>query len=281
MSILLPRAPQARKTNKSILLVGGGRMGAALLKGWLRGGAGAVIVVEPKPSAELRKLARGKNVTLVASVGDVGAKKCRACVVALKPQILKDEAPLLRGFAGGGAAMISIAAGTNTKSLAKAWGPRARIIRAMPNTPGAIGRGITGLYAAKGAGAKDRKLAEKLLSALGETLWVGKESQIDAVTAVSGSGPAYLFLMVEALAAAGAAEGLAADVAMRLARATMAGAGALLDADKSEAAALRQAVTSPGGTTEAALKVLMAKDGLAQMMQRAVAAARERAEELG
>jgi pyrroline-5-carboxylate reductase len=256
-------------------------MGTALLKGWIRSGAGAVIVVEPRPSPELRKLARGKNVSLVASVGDVGAKKFRACVVALKPQILKDEAPLLRGFAEGGAAMISIAAGTNTKSLAKAWGPRARIIRAMPNTPGAIGRGITGLYAAKGAGAKDRKLAEKLLSALGETLWVGKESQIDAVTAVSGSGPAYLFLMVEALAQAGVAEGLPPAIAMRLARATMAGAGALLDADKSEAAELRRAVTSPGGTTEAALKVLMTEDGLAALMKCAVSAARKRAEELG
>ena len=264
----------------SILLVGGGRMGGALLKGWLRGGAGPVSVVEPKPSAELRKLARDKKVTLVASVGDVGVRKFRACVVALKPQILKDEAPLLRGFADGGATMISIAAGTGTKSLAKAWGAKARIIRAMPNTPGAIGRGITGLYAAKGAGAKDRKLAEKLLSALGETLWVDKEAKIDAVTAVSGSGPAYLFLMVEALAAAGEAEGLAAAIAMRLARVTVSGAGALLDADKSEAAALRQAVTSPGGTTEAALKVLMAKDGLAALMRRAVAAARKRAEDL-
>jgi len=264
----------------SILLVGAGRMGTALLKGWLRSGAGAVIVVEPKPSSELRRLARGKNVILTPNIGGVAAKKMRACVVALKPQILKDEAPVLRGFAEKGATMISIAAGTSTKSLMSAWGAKARIIRAMPNTPGAIGRGITGLYAARGAGAKDRKLAEKLLSALGETLWVEKEAQIDAVTAVSGSGPAYLFLMVEALAIAGEAEGLAAEVAMRLARATVAGAGALLDADKSEAADLRRAVTSPGGTTEAALKILMARDGLAALMRRAVAAARKRAEEL-
>jgi pyrroline-5-carboxylate reductase len=255
-------------------------MGGALLKGWARAGIAPVIVVEPKPSAELRKLARGRSVTLAASVGAVGAKKLRACVVALKPQILKDEAPALRGFAQGGALMISIAAGTGTQALAKAWGAKARIVRTMPNTPGAIGRGITGLYAAKGVRAADRKLAAQLLGALGETLWVATEAQIDAVTALSGSGPAYLFLMVEALTEAGVAQGLPRAAATRLARATVSGAGALLDADKSAAADLRKAVTSPGGTTEAALKILMAKDGLAALMRRALTAARKRAEEL-
>jgi pyrroline-5-carboxylate reductase len=150
----------------------------------------------------------------------------------------------------------------------------------MPNTPGAIGQGITGLYAAKGATASDRKRADGLLSALGETLWVDKEALIDSVTAVSGSGPAYLFLMAEAMTEAGIAEGLPRVQAEKLARATVSGAGALLAADKTAAAQLREAVTSPGGTTAAALDVLMAKDGLASLMKRAIRAARRRATEL-
>ena len=150
----------------------------------------------------------------------------------------------------------------------------------MPNTPGAIGAGISGLYAAKGATAADRKRAASLLSALGATEWVARENLIDSVTAVSGSGPAYLFLMVEALTEAGMAEGLPRTQAEKFARATVAGAGALLAADNSPASALREAVTSPGGTTAAALGVLMANDGLTPLMKRAVAAARKRAEEL-
>jgi pyrroline-5-carboxylate reductase len=151
----------------------------------------------------------------------------------------------------------------------------------MPNTPGAIGKGITGLFAARTVKAADRKRATALLSALGETVWVSKENLIDSVTAVSGSGPAYLFLMAEALTEAGIAEGLARPLAEKLARATVSGAGALLAADTSAASALREAVTSPGGTTAAALEVLMAKDGLSGLMKRAVHAARKRAGELG
>jgi pyrroline-5-carboxylate reductase len=176
--------------------------------------------------------------------------------------------------------MISIAAGTNTATLKKAWGAHARIVRAMPNTPGAIGRGITALYAARGAGAKDKALAKRLLSALGQTLWVKRESNIDVVTAVSGSGPAYVFLLVEALAEAGVAEGLPRAMAQTLARATVAGSGALLDADPARAEILRRNVTSPGGTTEAALHVLLARNGLSPLLRRAVAAARRRAREL-
>jgi pyrroline-5-carboxylate reductase len=176
--------------------------------------------------------------------------------------------------------MISIAAGTHTKSLFQAWGAKARIIRAMPNTPGAIGQGITGMFAARGTTAADKRMAASLLSALGQTVWLGEEDLIDSVTALSGSGPAYLFLMAEAMAQAGIAEGLPRDQAEKLARATVAGAGALLAADKSSVRALREAVTSPGGTTEAALKVLMAADGLTALMTRAIHAARKRAEEL-
>lgn len=263
----------------SILLVGAGRMGGALLQGWLKQKAGALTVVEPKPSAPLRKLAKTKAITLVASPAHV-CGKVDVCVVAIKPQILKQDAPALAAFAQGGALMLSIAAGTSVAALTKAWGPGARIIRAMPNTPGAIGCGITGLYAARGATAADKKRAAQLLAALGDVVWVDKEKLIDSVTAVSGSGPAYLFLMAEALTAAGIAEGLPPAIAERLARATVSGAGALLEADKSPASALREAVTSPGGTTAAALAVLMAKGGLSALMKRAVRAARQRAEEL-
>ena len=263
----------------TVLLIGAGRMGSALLKGWLSRGVKSIAVVEPKPSAELRKLAKAKKIALFAAPSQVG-RKPSVCVVAIKPQVLKGEAPMLAGFADSGALMISIAAGTSVEALAKSWGRRARIIRAMPNTPGAVGAGITGLYAARGVTVSDKKRAVSLLSALGETVWVAKEALIDSVTAVSGSGPAYLFLMAEALTEAGVAEGLPRAQAEKFARATVAGAGALLAADTSPASALREAVTSPGGTTAAALSVLMAEDGLVALMKRAVHAARKRAEEL-
>ncbi|HEV7960231.1 MAG TPA: pyrroline-5-carboxylate reductase [Rhizomicrobium sp.] len=265
--------------NASLLLVGAGRMGGALLKGWLEARAGSVTVIEPKPLRDLRALAKKKAITLVAAPSEARGK-FSACVVALKPQILKHEATALARVAQSGTLMISVAAGTHTKLLFKAWGRKARIIRAMPNTPGAIGHGISGLFAAPGATKADRKRAEALLSVLGETVWVAKEDLIDSVTAVSGSGPAYLFLMAEAMTEAGMAEGLPRAQAEQLARATVAGAGALLAADKSPASTLREAVTSPHGTTEAALKVLMAKNGLTPLMKRAIRAARKRAEEL-
>jgi pyrroline-5-carboxylate reductase len=243
-------------------------MGSALLQGWLKTGVKSIAVVEPKPSAQLRKLAKAKKVAL-HSVPSQVKQKPSVCVVAIKPQVLKGEAGTLAGFAQNGALMISIAAGTSVAALTGAWGNKARVIRAMPNTPGAIGHGITGLYAAKGATSSDKKRAASLLSALGETLWVSREGLIDSVTAVSGSGPAYLFLMAEALTDAGVAEGLPRAQAEKLARATVSGAGALLAADPSAASALREAVTSPGGTTAAALGVLMADDGLRALMKRA------------
>ena len=254
-------------------------MGSALLKGWLASGVKSIHVVEPKPSAELRKLAKARKIALFAAPSQV-KRKSSVCLVAIKPQVLKGEAPTLAGFAQSGALMISIAAGTSVAAMSQAWGGKVRIIRAMPNTPGAIGAGITGLYAAKGVTVADKKRAAALLAALGATEWVGKESLIDSVTAVSGSGPAYLFLMAEALTEAGIAEGLPRAQAEKFARATVAGAGALLAVDKSPASSLREAVTSPGGTTAAALSVLMAEDGLMALIKRAVKAARKRAEEL-
>src|SRR3954468_153416 len=201
-------------------------MGSALLKGWLKSGVKSIQVVEPKPSPELRKLAKAKKVTLFPAPSEA-KEKPSVCVVAIKPQVLKGEAGALASFAQAGALMISIAAGTSVAAMAKAWGKKARIIRAMPNTPGAIGAGITGLYAARGVTKADKKRAAALLAALGQTEWVAKEALIDSVTAVSGSGPAYLFLMAEALTEAGMAEGLPRAQAEKFARANVAGGRAL------------------------------------------------------
>ena len=263
---------------RSILLVGAGRMGGALLKGWLAEGLSPE-VVEPNPLAELQKLARARAIILHTNVTDASPRP-RACVVAIKPQVLRTEATQLRGIAGSGALMISIAAGTSIRTMRKAWGRGARIVRTMPNIPGSIGHGISALYAPSNVTVADRKLAESLLVPLGETLWVKRESQIDSVTAVSGSGPAYVFLLAEALEKAALAEGLSANAAKRLARATVAGAGAILDADRREPSELRRDVTSPAGTTAAALSILMAENGLEFLMARAVRAARKRAQEL-
>jgi pyrroline-5-carboxylate reductase len=267
-------------TTSPVILIGAGRMGTALLSGWIARKLGPVIAVEPSPSPALKKLAARNRVKLLRDVSALPKGPVRACVVALKPQVLKGYAGELTAIAKSGATMISIAAGTTTDSLKKAWGPKAHIVRAMPNTPGAIGRGIAGLYAAKGTRAKDKALAEQLLAALGETVWVKRETLIDSITAVSGSGPAYVFLFVEALARAAEAEGLPRAVAEKLARATVSGSGALLDADPAPPAELRRAVTSPGGTTEAAIQVLMANDAMAALVARAVEAARRRAAEL-
>lgn len=262
-----------------ILLIGCGRMGSALLTGWLASGTRNITVVEPKPSPELKKLAKAKKIALFAAPSQVKSKP-DVCIVAIKPQILKGEAGALAGFAKS-ALMISIAAGTTIAALRKAWGAKARIIRAMPNTPGAIGEGITGIFAAKGVTASDKKKAVALLSALGATEWVATEKLIDAVIAVSGSGPAYLFLFAEVLTEAGIAEGLSRTQSEKLARATVAGAGALLKADKSPASKLRENVTSPGGTTAAALAVFMEDDALLDLVKRAARAAARRAKELG
>lgn len=251
-------------------------MGGALARGWSKQNL-PVVAIDPNPPASLGKL---KGVS-VARSPEQAKGKYRACVIALKPQILRSEATALKPLAKRGTPMISIAAGITTKFMHKAWGADARVVRAMPNTPGAIGHGISALYAGSKATASDKRLAQSLLAALGETLWVKRESDIDTVTAVSGSGPAYVYLMVETLAAAAEAEGLSRDIAMKLARATVSGAGALLASDPTHAAELRRHVTSPHGTTEAALKVLMAKAGMAALMKRAVSAARKRAAELG
>jgi pyrroline-5-carboxylate reductase len=261
-----------------ILLVGAGKMGTALIRGWIKAGLGPITAVEPNPSTPLQKL---EGPSLLADFKKVPHEGWRACVVALKPQVIRVEAAKLKPIAVAGTLMISIAAGTGADFLEKQWGSKARIVRAMPNTPGAIDRGITALYAAPNATPADKTLAKSLLSAIGQTVWLKHEGQIDAATAVSGSGPAYVFAMVDALAKAGIAAGLPDETAALLARATVIGSGALLDADPREAAQLARDVTTPGGTTEAAFKVLLAKEGgLEALLTRAVAAAKARAEEL-
>lgn len=255
-------------------------MGGALLKGWLARGVAPLAVVEPIPNKELRALAGRHAIRLLESAAQAGALRVSNCVVALKPQILRIEGANLRPFARPGTLMLSIAAGTSIAALRKAWGREATIVRAMPNTPGAVGRGISVLYATRGTPASFRRRSEALLAGLGETLWVGREALIDVVTAVSGSGPAYVFLLAECLARAAREEGLSPAVADRLARKTVEGAGALLDCDPREPASQRRDVTSPGGTTEAALAVLTKNDALERLMIRAVAAARTRATEL-
>ena len=208
------------------------------------------------------------------AVGDVAA-----VVVAVKPQVAGEVMPALAPFVGGATVVVSIMAGRTLRFLAASL-PRAAIVRAMPNTPAAIGRGITVAVANARVSAAQRALVDALLSAVGGVEWVADETLMDAVTALSGSGPAYVFLLAEAMSRAGTAAGLPAALAATLTRATVAGAGELLHRSPLDAATLRQNVTSPGGTTAAALNVLMAKSGLGTLMEKAVAAATKRSREL-
>ena len=253
-----------------------------MLKGWLGAKSFSKIhVVEPKPTAELRRLAKNKKISLTTRLRLDKGKDISAAVLAIKPQILKDETEPLRTLGESGALVLSIAAGITTRALRTRLKAEVPIVRAMPNTPGAIGRGITALYTPKKLKRSQRALVQQLTAALGESFWVAEEKLIDAVTAVSGSGPAYVFLFAEVLAAAASERGLDAVTADRLARATIIGAAALLEQDKRSAAMLRQEVTSPGGTTEAALKILMGRDGMRPLLRRAVKAAARRSKELG
>jgi pyrroline-5-carboxylate reductase len=264
----------------AILLLGAGRMGAALLNGWIASKQfSSLHVVEPVQSTAIRALAAKRKITL-AKQFDTSKMKLRAAVIALKPQVLKQEADLLQDVGANAALVVSIAAGITTNFLRQALGPKVAVVRTVPNTPGAIGRGITALYAPPGTPKAARALAQSLMTPLGDTLWFDNEAAMDAVTALSGSGPAYVFLLAEALTKAGIAQGLAPVVAARLARATIMGAGALLSTDPRPPEELRRDVTSPAGTTEAALKVLLGKDGLEDLMARAVAAAARRSQEL-
>ncbi len=258
-----------------LLLVGCGKMGGAMLAGWRERGLGETIVVDPFAAGPI------PGATLLRDAPAIPAGFApRAVILAIKPQ---EASATLAGFArfARDAVFLSIMAGRGVAAMDAALGGAARIIRAMPNTPAAIRQGFTVACAGPRANAADRALADTLLSAIGEVAWVADEALIDPVTAVSGGGPAYVFLLAEVMEAAAIAQGIPADLARRMARATVAGSGALLAASPEDAAALRRAVTSPQGTTERALAVLMAEDAWPALMDRAIAAATARSRELG
>ena len=260
---------------RGLVLLGCGKMGSAMLAGWLKGGLPptSVSVIDPKPSDWLRARGVALNAGLPVAPAVV--------LVAVKPQMMGEALPVLKKLGGGGTLFVSVAAGTPISAYEAVLGAATPIVRAMPNTPAAIGRGITALIGNGAASQADMALAETLLAAVGQTVRLDAEDQMDAVTGVSGSGPAYVFHLIETLAAAGEAQGLSPDLALRLARATVAGAGALAEESQEDPAQLRVNVTSPGGTTQAALEVLMdAETGFPALLERAVAAATRRAREL-
>jgi pyrroline-5-carboxylate reductase len=262
----------------TILLAGAGKMGGALLQGWFALGLSPdkVAVIEPQPSPELAALSR-QGLRLNPPRDAVGA--LAAVVVAVKPQIAAEVVPSLAPFVGGGTVVVSIMAGRTLGFLADSL-PRAALVRAMPNTPAAIGRGITVAVANSRVAPEQRSLVDVLLSAVGAVEWITDEALMDAVTALSGSGPAYVFLLAETMARGGTAAGLPPALADRLARVTVAGAGELLHRSPLDPATLRQNVTSPGGTTAAALEVLMTEGGLERLMTAAIAAATKRSRDL-
>lgn len=266
-----------------LLLVGGGKMGGAMLAGWLDQGlpAADVMVVEPFEDSA-RELRSRLGVAVVGDAASLPADaRPEVVVFAVKPQMMDDVTPGYRRFAGPGTVFLSIAAGRTIASFERILG-EAAIVRAMPNTPAAIRRGITVACPNARVSADQRQRCTALLEAVGDVGWVDDESLMDAVTAVSGSGPAYVFLLTECLAGAGGKAGLPEDLARQLAAATVAGAGELMRRSAEDPATLRRNVTSPGGTTAAALDVLMAEDGtgLADLMARAVDAAVQRGRDL-
>jgi pyrroline-5-carboxylate reductase len=264
-----------------ILLVGGGKMGGALLAGWIKSGVAPadIIVIEPdhKAAAELRDR---HHVTVRDTMPDSLERAPTLVLFAVKPQVLPTVAPPYKRYVGPATAFLSIAAGKTIGFFERHLGADAAVIRAMPNTPAAVGRGITVLYANGATSEEQMGFCETLMSAVGQVRWAVEEAQFDAVTAVSGSGPAYVFLLIECLAEAGVAAGLPAALATDLARATVAGSGELAHRADEPAEILRRNVTSPGGTTAAALEVLMGKDGLKDLMTKAIAAAARRSKEL-
>lgn len=266
---------------ESLVLVGAGKMGGALLQGWLALGLEAerIAVLDPYPSPQLAALCTGTGVKLNPPAAAI--KPPDVLVLAVKPQSFDAAGSNVASLVSEATVVLSIMAGKTLGNIGARLPKAGAIVRAMPNLPASIGRGITAAVADGTLAPQARAIADTLLSAIGKVEWLENEVLIDAVTAVSGSGPAYVFYLVECLAAAGAAAGLPADLALRLARTTVEGAGELMARDPASAPAhLRENVTSPGGTTAAALSVLMGHDGLEKLMTDAVAAAKRRAQEL-
>jgi len=263
-------------SRRGLVLLGCGKMGSAMLQGWLDNGLkpASVWVMDPYPSDWLASL---EGLHLNADLPPDPA----VVLIAVKPQMMDEALPVLQPLAAGGSLFISVAAGTPISAYEAVLGKQSAIVRVMPNTPAAIGKGITALIGNAQVDEGGMALAEALMSAVGQTVRLDDENQMDGVTAVSGSGPAYVFHLIETLAAAGVDEGLDEDLAMQLAKATVAGAGALAQEATEDPAQLRVNVTSPGGTTAAALEVLMDEsDGFPALLKRAVKAAADRSREL-
>lgn len=266
---------------RPLLLTGCGNMGAALLQGWIAAGVPADAIRIIEPAGPDRAVAAGANPAQVFTAAPTDGVIPRAIVLAVKPQMMGRVTPALRPLIGEDTLVISIAAGTTLKTLSDLTGGHARLIRAMPNTPAAVGRGATVMVARPEVSDDERALTRTLLSAVGSAYEVEDEALIDAVTALSGSGPAYVFYMIECLARAGAELGLPAALALDLARDTVAGAGELAIRSQEDPSTLRIQVTSPNGTTAAGLSVLMSEQGLAPLIQATLTAAHKRSQELG
>lgn len=266
-----------------IILVGCGNMGYAMLAGWLKSGqlrADETFVVEPNEA--LRDRAARLGATVAADAGGLpdGATPT-LIVLAVKPQVIRDVTEGYTRFAGGGTTFLSIAAGTGVKTFEEVLGADTPIMRCMPNTPAAIGKGMMVVYSNPRVFDETKLFVEQLLATSGEVATIGDESLMDAVTAVSGSGPAYIFHFIECLTSAAEAAGLPPDIAKLLAMQTVYGAASLAAESSDEPGELRRQVTSPNGTTAAALSVLMGEDRLKSLVGEAVEAARARSVELG
>lgn len=264
-----------------LLVAGAGKMGGALLEGLIaRGLPGSRIVVQdPSPPPDVAEFLKRTGIRCVATAASLETPPS-LILAAVKPQVMDQVFPHLASLAGPNTVVLSIAAGKTIASFEEHLKPGIAVIRAMPNTPAQVGRGVTACVANVATTPAQKGMASDLLAAVGSVVWLEREEDMDAVTAVSGSGPAYVFLLVECLAEAGRAAGLSPDLAKSLARATVAGSGELLHRSELDAAALRKNVTSPGGTTAAALEVLMGTPGLREIMTEAVAAAVRRSREL-
>lgn len=267
-----------RKFSGPLLLVGAGKIGSVLLSSWVARGLApkCIVVIEPQPDKALKALAR-RGLNLNPKGKAVAAS---AIVIAVKPQSAPEAVPPLGAYVGKSTLVLSIMAGRTVDFLEKSLPPGTAVVRAMPNLPAAIGRGISVIVANAKTSARQRKQAKDLLAAIGKVEWTSDETLMDAVTALSGSGPAYVFLLVETMTKAGIAAGLPPELSAKLARETVAGSGELLHGSDLDAATLRRNVTSPGGTTAAALEVLMGPGGFDALLTRAVAAAARRSHEL-
>lgn len=269
------------KLDGPLLVAGAGKMGGALLEGLIARGLPSrqIVVQDPAPPAEIAQFLAANNIRTEAAISSLEAPPS-LILAAVKPQVMDQVFAPLAKLAGPKTVVLSIAAGKTLASFERYLAPGIAVIRAMPNTPAQVGRGVTACVANSATTAEQKRTASELLSAVGEVVWLEREDDMDAVTAVSGSGPAYVFLVAECLAEAGRAAGLSAELAQTLARATVSGAGELLHQSQLDAAILRKNVTSPGGTTAAALEVLMGQPGLQDLMTEAVAAAVRRGREL-